>query len=465
MPREERDPRSLKAAEHNVRVIDAGHVREVANAINALGFSVPVLIDADGIIIDGVVRAEAAKLLNLPLIPCVVAGHLDQRERDLLRIASNRLGEKGTWALDELQIVFEQLVLDEAPIEVSGFDLVEIDGILSEAEPAAAEEGPLVPDLTHAAIARHGDIFLLGPHRVICGDALDAKSLYRLMAGSDVKMVLTDEPYNVQVAGNVTRGDHREFAMASGEMSDEQFLAFNECWIRNVLGYLVEGGVLATFIDWRGLATVTNAARGLGLSQINLVVWGKTNAAMGSLYRSQHELLPIFKKGISRNTNNVKLGKTGRSRSNLWTYAGASSMGSDARRGLEHHPTVKPVAMLSDAMLDMSDRGDVVLDPFLGSGSTLIAAEKTGRVCRGIELDPLYVDLIVRRYQEVTGMPAVLEETRESFADLTTRRALEAQEHSAEAKIMQPAPSSEPQSARALANREFRKRTRASAAA
>ena len=184
------------------------------------------------------------------------------------------------------------------------------------------------------------------------------------------RLVLTDEPYNVRIAGNVTRRSHREFAMASGEMTDAEFLAFNEAWMAAVLPCLCEGSLFGTFIDWRGYPTVFAAAAKLGLKPINLIVWAKTNAGMGSLYRSQHELLPLFKKGTAPHINNIELGKRGRWRSNLWTYPGASSLGSDARRGLKDHPTVKPTTMLEDALLDVTNRGEIVIDPFLGSGST-----------------------------------------------------------------------------------------------
>jgi DNA modification methylase len=199
------------------------------------------------------------------------------------------------------------------------------------------------------------------------------------------------------------------------------------------MAHLCDGGVFGTFIDWRGLPTVHSAALQLGLAPLNLIVWVKTNAGMGSLYRSQHELLPLFKKGDAPNVNNIELGKRGRSRSNVWTYPGASSLGSDARRGLQDHPTVKPVAMLEDALLDLTNRGDVVLDPFLGSGSTLIAAEKAGRICRGVELDPLYVDVIIRRYEAATGEAAILFETGETLQDLAARRAAETTRTEAEA--------------------------------
>jgi DNA modification methylase len=291
-------------------------------------------------------------------------------------------------------------------------------------EPNAVEAGPLAPSPGAVAVARAGDVFQLGVHRIACGDATDA-AVYRSLLEGDPKprLVLTDEPYNVKIKGNVTGGAHREFAMASGEMSDAEFLAFNVTWIAAAIAQLVEGGVFGTYIDWRGLPTVNAAAVTLDLKPLNLIVWAKTNAGMGSLYRSQHELLPLFKKGDAPHVNNVELGKRGRWRSNVWTYPGASSMGSDARRGLQDHPTVKPTAMLEDALLDMTQRGDIVLDPFLGSGSTLVAAEWTGRICRGLELDPLYVEVIVRRYEVLTGNAAVLVETGETFEILAARRA------------------------------------------
>src|SRR5450432_2669881 len=208
-------------------------------------------------------------------------------------------------------------------------------------------------------------------------------------------------------------------------MSDTEFLAFNHNWTNAALPFLCDGGVFGTFIDWRGYPTIFAAASKLALSPLNLIVWAKTNAGIGSLYRSQHELLPLFKKGDAPHVNSVELGKRGRWRSNLWTYPGASSLGSDARRGLQDHPTVKPTAMLEEALLDLTHRGDIVLDPFLGSGSTLIAAHKTGRICRGVEIDPLYVDVILRRFQAATGEAAVLMETAETFAEVAARRARE----------------------------------------
>ncbi|MGA2795308.1 MAG: site-specific DNA-methyltransferase [Roseiarcus sp.] len=414
----------LRSPARKVRVRDAAHVREVAASMSALGFCNPVLIGKNNVVLDGEVRLEAARLLGLGRAPCVRIDHLSEDEQRLLRLAVNRLGEKGQWDLDELKIEFEELILADAPIEISGFSPDEIDQIVIGEEPEAVEQGPLAPTPGAVAVAHLGDMFQLGPHRLICGDATDPTVLRRLMEGDPgARVVLTDEPYNVPIAGHVTGGAHREFAMASGEMSDEQFLGFNAAWIEAALPHLCDGGVFGTFIDWRGAPTVVAAAAKLGLTPLNLIVWAKTNAGMGSLYRSQHELLPLFKKGDAPHVNNVELGKRGRWRSNVWTYPGASSLGSDARRGLQDHPTVKPTVMLEDALLDLTHRGDIVLDPFLGSGSTLIAADKAGRVCRGVEFDPLYVDVIIRRYEAATGEAAALVDTGESFRDLAARRA------------------------------------------
>jgi DNA modification methylase len=416
----------LRPPSRGIRKCDAAHVQEVAHSIAALGFCVPVLIGHGGIVLDGWIRVEAAKALGLDRVPCVRIDHLTEVEQRLLRIAVNRLGEKGEWDIEALRLEFEELIVEEAPVEVAGFTVDEIDHVLLSEADEAIEQGPLAPEPQATAVARIGDVFALGPHRIVCGSATDLNVLSLLMSGDPVaRLVLTDEPYNVPIAGNVTKGRHREFAMASGEMTDVEFLAFNETWIAGVLRYLCDGGLFGTFIDWRGHPTVMAATSKLDLKPLNLIVWAKTNAGMGSLYRSQHELLPLFKKGCAPHVNNVELGRRGRWRSNVWTYPGASSLGSDARRGLEDHPTVKPIAMLEDALLDLTNRREIVIDPFLGSGSTLIAAEKTGRVCRGVELDPLYVDVIARRYEAATGNPAILIETGEAFRLLAARRRMQ----------------------------------------
>jgi DNA modification methylase len=242
------------------------------------------------------------------------------------------------------------------------------------------------------------------------------------MRGETARLILTDEPFNVRISGHVTKGDHREFMMASGEMSDDEFRIFNSAWTGASVEHLCDGGLIGTFIDWRGYPIVHSAAAQVGLSPVNLIVWAKHNAGMGSLYRSQHELLPLFKKEHVSHVNNVELGKNGRWRTNVWSYPGASSIRSDSREGLEHHPTVKPTALLVDAMLDLTNRGEIILDPFVGSGSSLIAAQSVGRRCFGVELDPGYVDICVKRYEKIYEQPAILEATGETYGELEARR-------------------------------------------
>jgi DNA modification methylase len=405
----QRPPGALTAPARAVRKRDIAQVERVAASIRALGFCDPVLIDEQDGILDGVARVEAAKLVGLSVLPCIVAGHLTPSERRALRLALNRVQERGGWDLDELRLEFEELALEDGALDMTGFTDCEIDQVLLDDEPDTVEPGPLTPAADVVVVARLGDVFVLGRHRVVCGDARDPAVLAKLMGAERARLLLTDEPYNVPIRGHVTGGDHREFAMASGEMTGAEFQTFNLEWIGTALLHLVEGGVFGTFIDWRGLHVVQYAAAELALTPLNLIVWAKTNAGMGSFYRSQHELLPLFKKGEEAHVNNVDLGRGGRWRSNLWTYPGASSLGSGARKGLQDHPTVKPVALLADALLDLTGRDEIVLDPFLGSGSTLIAAERTGRRCYGVEIDPRYVDLIVRRYEEMTGCRAIHE--------------------------------------------------------
>jgi DNA modification methylase len=401
----------LKLSTRKTRKHSPEQLRDIMQAISTLGFCAPVVVGKGNEVVDGEARVEVARQLGLLEVPCIRVSHLIEAERRSLRLAINRLGEKAGWDIEALKFELEELIVLEAPMHIIGFGADEIDQIILDDGGTAVETGPLEPDPKAEAVAKPGDVFLLGPHRLICGDARDPATYRALFDGvseKQVRLVFTDEPYNVPIAGHVSGGEHREFAMASGEMSDAEFLAFNSAWIEAVLPYLCDGGLLGTFIDWRGLSTVHTAALSHGLAQLNLIVWAKTNAGQGSHYRSQHELLPLYKKGGESHVNNIKLGKSGRYRSNLWTYPGASSLGSDARRGLKDHPTVKPTAMLEDALLDVTNRGDVIIDPFLGSGSTLIAAEKTGRICFGIEIDPLYVELICRRYEAVTGERAVL---------------------------------------------------------
>jgi DNA modification methylase len=414
----------LRVPKRKLRKLDPFHVSEVVIAIINLGFRYPILISDTDEVIDGAVRIEAMRQLGQDRISCIVVNHLSEAELRLLRISVNRLAEKGMWDIEALRLEFEELIVLEAPIEISGFDLEQIDQILLDDDTDSAEPGQLAPASGAIATSRFGDIWRIGAHILICGDARDHGVYERLFDdGERARLILTDPPFNVRIAGHVTRGAHREFLVASGELTEQQFFDFNKSWMNACLPHLVDGGLIASFIDWRGLPVLLPAAASLDLKQLNLVVWGKTNGGQGGFYRSAHELLPIWKLGNAPHVNNIELGRHGRWRSNLWIAPGASSLGSDSRDGLKLHPTVKPTALLEDALVDLTRRGEIVTDPFLGSGSTMVAADKVGRVCRGLELDPLYCDVIVRRMKEVIGKDAILVATGETFATVAQRRA------------------------------------------
>lgn len=415
---------ALRDAERKVRRHDEAQVARIRNSILKFGICQPVLVDGEHRIVHGHGVVEAARGAGLPRVPVIVVDHLTAPERRLLPIALNRLGETGSWDIENLQFELEELIDLGEDVILSGFEEAEIDLILLDDDADAASDDDVLPALAERAVSQSGDVWVLGRHRLLQGDALDADS-YRAVfePGEMARLVLTDEPYNVPNVGHVTsQAHHREFAMAAGEMTHEEFAGFNHAWMIQCLACLVDGGMLATFIDWRSIELVLSCGRNLGLFLLNVVVWNKTNAGQGSLWRSQHELLPVFKKGTAAHVNNVELGRHGRWRSNVWQYAGASSIGSDARDLLDEHPTAKPVALLEDALLDVTERDDIILDPFAGSGSTLIAAENVGRSCRAIEIDGLYCDLVIRRWQRLTGGTALLKETGEPFATVAQRR-------------------------------------------
>jgi DNA modification methylase len=421
-----RRPEELHVPARNVRKLNAAQVARVAAAIETLGFCQPLLITAAGEVIDGAARLQAAKQLGLREIACLVVDHLSDAEVRTLRIALNRLGERGEWDFEALRLEFTELIELGAPIEVAGFEAPEMDIILLGDEPPEHEIGPLEPDEADP-IAQDGDIWRLDEHLLACGDARDPAVYGALMGSDQARLVFTDPPYNVPIAGHVTRGRHREFEMASGELSRAEFGDFNLLWISAAIQWLVEGGLVMPFIDWRSVALMIDIGESLSLGLLNLIVWAKDNAGQGALWRSQHEFVPVFKLGTAPHVNNIEMGRHGRRRSNVWQYPGASSMGSDAREGLKEHPTVKPVALIEDALLDVTNRGEVVVDPFLGSGSTLIAAEKTGRICRGIEIDTRYVDVALRRWARLTGRtPELVQRARARERPQTRPRLLPA---------------------------------------
>jgi DNA modification methylase len=288
------------------------------------------------------------------------------------------------------------LILEKAKVPNPGDEAQPIDRM-----------GPAV-----SAVSCREDVWRLGRHRVHCSDSLKMASYGALMAEEVANIVVADPPYNVRIAGfvsNSARMAHRDFAMAVGEMSEEEFIAFLKSAMTCVSRFCAAGTVQFWFQDWRHQYELLSAARALRLELLNTCVWVKDNGGMGGLYRSRHEFIDIFKVPGAPHRNNVELGKHGRNRTNVWDYPGAATFSKSSEEGRlnEQHPTVKPVALIADALLDCSIQGDIVLDPFLGSGSTLMAAERTGRICRGMEIDPLYVDVAIRRWRRMTGGEAI----------------------------------------------------------
>ena len=423
---EERDPRSLRAPGRNVKAASDAQVARVGRAIAELDYIQPVLITAEGEIVDGVSSVEAAVRLGLGQVPVIVVSHLDADRLELLRVALNRLPQRAEWDLDVLRVTMLELVEAELSVDIV-FDTPELDLILEPDGPAISKRHNAAPRRDEAASAAmpSGGLWRLGEHRLIQGDARDPEVYRRLLGSTPARLVLTDPPYNVgaDVVSGLRADRQGGFLMGSGELDSEGFVAFLGASLGAAATTLADGGLLYSFMDWRHIRHLVTAGEGIGLELLNMAVWVKTQAGMGSLYRSQHELCAIFKKGAGGHVNNVRLGRHGRDRSNIWRYPGANTLGSSARAALGEHATPKCVEMISDAMLDVSRRGEAVLDPFMGSGTTLVAAETTGRVAYGVELDPRYVDVILRRWQALTGVAPVLEGTGETYEQVRARTA------------------------------------------
>ncbi|MFO1173636.1 MAG: DNA methyltransferase [Paracoccaceae bacterium] len=403
----------LKPWARNARKHSRKQLQQIAASIEAFGFLNPVLIDADKTILAGHGRVEAAKLLGWTRVPCLYVEHLSAAEKRAYVLADNKIALNASW--DEELLAEELRALSDPDlgitVDLTGFSIAEIDALI---ELDAPEEDRNPRDdrlpVSVSARVRPGDLWALGPHRLICGDSSDPATVERLMAGSTARMVFTDPPYNVPVDGHVGgagRLRHREFAMASGEMSPEAFTAF----LRRIFGHLadhsLDGSIHFICMDWRHVGEVQAAADGIYSALKNLIVWVKEAGGMGSFYRSRHELIFVFKKGTAPHLNSFELGQHGRYRTNVWEYPGAS------QADLVLHPTVKPVRMIADAIRDVSGRGEIVLDLFGGSGSTLIAAEKTGRRACLAEIDPAYGDLILARWEAFARDEAQLLERRE----------------------------------------------------
>ena len=413
----------------NSRVHSKKQIRQIAHSIEVFGFIVPILVDRDLKVIAGHGRRDACLLLGLEEVPTISLEHMSEAQIRAFMIADNRLTENATW--DE-KLLGEQLKnLSEVDLtfdlEVTGFEMSEIDLLIEGLSPApagTADPADEIPEADgRAQVTREGDLWLLDRHRVYCGSALKPESYSALMDGRYADCVLTDPPYNVRIAGHASglgKVQHRDFVMASGEMSGTEFTQFLTQTCLLLVQHSKDGSLHYIFMDWRHSGELTAAGKQAYSELKNLCVWVKDNAGMGSFYRSQHELVFVFKHGKASHRNNVQLGQYGRYRTNVWRYPGLNSFSRSGEEGnlLALHPTVKPVALVADAILDCTARGDLVLDPFLGSGTTIIAGERTGRVCYGLELDPIYVDTVVRRWQQFTGKQAVHAQSGRNFNDV-----------------------------------------------
>ena len=420
---------ALKPYANNPRTHSKQQIRQIANSIERFGFTNPVLISDDGEIIAGHGRVAAAKLLGMDRVPTVKLSHLSEAERRAYVLADNKLAQNAGWDQEILSIELQALIDLDFDVELTGFSLAETDIILdsaSDSDPdSAAGPEDEIPPLQEQAVTRMGDLWQLGRHRLLCGNARKAEDYQSLLGDERVDLVFTDPPYNVPIDGHVCglgRIRHSDFAMGVGEMSDEAFTAF----LMETLGQMAkvcrDGAIAYVCMDWRHMGELLAAGKTVFDEFKNLCVWNKTNGGMGTFYRSKHELIFVFKVGTAPHTNTFGLGDTGRYRTNVWDYPGISSLSSSRAEELAMHPTVKPVALVADAIRDCSKRGNIVLDAFGGSGTTLIAAQKTGRSARIIEYDPAYVDTIIRRFEKVTGKRATLIGTDKTFEDVEDTR-------------------------------------------
>lgn len=387
-----------------------------------------MLIADDGEIVAGHGRVAAAKLLGIEAVPAVRLSHLTEVERRAYVVADNKLALNAGWDRELLAIELQGLVDLDFEIELTGFSLAEVDIVLDEAR-ESAPDGPdasiedNIPAYRHAgpAVTQPGDLWTLGRHRLICGDAREAGAYAALLGDEVVDLICTDPPYNVPIDGHVCgsgRIHHRNFAMGAGEMNKDQFTRFLVGTLGRAAARCRDGAIAYVFMDWRHMGELLNAGEQVFSELKNLCIWNKTNGGMGTFYRSKHELIFVFKVGTAQHVNTFGLGETGRYRTNVWDYAGVNSFREGRLGDLELHPTVKPVDLVADAIKDCSRRGAIVLDPFGGSGTTMIAAQKSGRLGRLIEYDPAYCDVILRRFEAVIGTSAILARTGQTFEDV-----------------------------------------------
>lgn len=402
---------SLQPDARNARTHPKRQITQLVQSIRQFGFTNPVLVDEGGVLIAGHGRLRAAKELGLVQVPTITLEGLSEAEKKALRLADNKIALNAGWDLEILRLELAELGNLEIDFDLglTGFASGEIDVILKAANDPDDEVIPAVPSSPRT---KPGDIWVLGEHRIGCGDGRDREFLSRVVGeGGLIDAALMDPPYNVKINGHANaKGRHREFAMASGEMSDAAFRQFLEETLGASAAVSRAGAVHFVCMDWRHLDDVSAVGNALYGELLNICVWNKSNAGMGSLYRSKHEMVFVYRVGDAPHANMVELGKHGRNRTNVWDYPSVNSMAGSRREDLALHPTVKPVAMVADAYQDVTKRGDLVFDMFLGSGTSLIAAERCDRRFRGCDIDPAYVDVAVDRWVQATGGTPQLEQ-------------------------------------------------------
>lgn len=418
---------ALKGRARNPRTHSKKQIRQIADSIRRFGFVTPILIDPESIVIAGHGRLEAAKLLGVNEVPTLTLAHLSPEEIRAYVIADNQLASLAGWDKELLALEIAELSeVADLDLTITGFEVEDLHRLRDAAGSKSQGANEALPTLQRSepATTRRGDVWNIGSHRLACADALDWASYDLLLGKERADVVITDPPYNVPITGHVCGGaaaKHREFVMASGEMTRAQFQRFLSAVCVNLSRGSKSGSLHFIFIDWRSIGDLLTAGEEAYDQLLNIIVWSKHQAGMGALYRSQHELVALFKHGRRPHKNNVALGANGRHRTNVWEYPSANSGPRVKAAELTAHPTVKNLDMIAEAIRDVSDPNDIVLDAFGGSGTTLVAAELCSRRARLLELDELYCDLIIRRAQ-AAGLEARLGRDGPTFSEVVSTR-------------------------------------------
>lgn len=422
-------PDSLNLPRRSLRRHTKAHVRKIAAKIDRDGFIIPMVADDDLGLVIGFARLEAAKLLGLAEVPIIRVKHLPEERLEALRIFDNKIVEESDWDFEALDVAFESIFAMDSGFDISatGFEVAEVDALKGKRRTAELNDldDTRAPEPTCVPVSRAGDMWLCGRHRLICGSSLDPDCVDALIGDAEIAQVVTDPPFNLPRRAFSSNERHDDFAQGAGELDRAGFTRFLSRAFRTVQPYLADGALVYSFMDYKHIVELILAGEAAGMSYLQLLVWAKGRAGQGSFYRSGHELVGVFRHGSAQHRNNIALGKFGRNRSNVLSYPGV--MGSaGAKKALAMHPTVKNVAMLADLMLDASAPGEAIFDGFGGSGSTLIAAEKTDRIAYLCEISPGFVDIAVDRFNALGVGEARLAATGQTFTEVAADRAADA---------------------------------------